>query len=194
MTESFVGGATAAPLSMRATAAFASAVVRAARQLFTDLERGHRIDAAVLRNVMEAAFGASDATGTWNWKTAYDVCEAATVLFLRRYGAAMLAKTASSAAMPLMLMGIISLCSTQTRRTDENESLRQFSTPIGLAFVASQAAAITAADVMPEPSAGIGLLAILAELAGASDASGVEILGKVLDHYSIEHIAVRAAA
>jgi hypothetical protein len=71
MTESLVGGATAAPLSMRATAVVASAIVRAARQLLTDLERSRRIDAIALRNAMEAAFGASDASGAWNWKTAY---------------------------------------------------------------------------------------------------------------------------
>jgi hypothetical protein len=191
MTEALVGGATAAPLSMRATAAFASAVVRAARQLFTDLERGQRIDATVLRNVMEAAFGASDATGGWKWKTAYDLCEAATVLFLRRYGAAKPAKTASSAAM--LQMRITSLF-TQTRGSEENESLQQFSTPMGTAFAASQAAAITAADVVLQPSAGIGLFAILAGLADASDAGSVEILDKVVDDYSIERIAVREAA
>ena len=133
MTESFAGGAAAAPLSMRATAVVASCVVRAARQLLTDLECSRRIDAAVLRGVMEAAFGASDATGAWNWKTAYDACEAATVLFLRRYGAAMRAKATSSAAMLPMLMRITSLLPTQTRRSEEGESLQQFSTPIGLA-------------------------------------------------------------
>jgi predicted RNA methylase len=168
MTESLAGGAAAAPLSMRATAVVASAVVRAARQLLTDLERSRRIDAAVLRGAMEAAFGASDATGAWNWKTAYDACEAATVLFLRRYGAAMRAKAASPAAMLPMLMRIATLLPTQTRRSLESESLQQFSTPIGLAFVASRAAAITPADVVLEPSAGTGLLAILAELDGAS--------------------------
>lgn len=168
MTESLVGGASAAPLSMRATAVVASAIVRVARQLLTDLERGRRIDAAVLRSAMEAAFGASDATGAWNWKTAYDACEAATVLFLRRYGAAMRAKAASPAAMLPMLMKIASLLPTHSRRSEESESLQQFSTPIGLAFVASVAAAITPVDVVLEPSAGTGLLAILAELAGAS--------------------------
>ncbi|MDP4360530.1 hypothetical protein QR510_28295, partial [Escherichia coli] len=75
----------------------------------TDLERSRRIDAAVLRGAMEAAFGASDATGVWNWKTAYDTCEAATVLFLRRHGAAMRAKAASPADMLSMLMRIASL-------------------------------------------------------------------------------------
>jgi predicted RNA methylase len=167
MTESPVDGA-AMPLPIRATAIVASAVIKAARQLLTDLERGRRVDAAVLRNAMEAAFAASDATGAWNWKTAYDACEAATVLFLRRYGAAMRAKAASPAAMLPMLLRIASLLPTQTRRSEESESLQQFSTPIGLAFVASIAAAITPADVVLEPSAGTGLLAIFAELAGAS--------------------------
>ena len=83
MTESLLGGTAAAPLSIRATALVASAVVRAARPLLTDLEPGRRIDAAGLRRAMEAAFNASDASGAWNWKTAYDACEAATVLFLR---------------------------------------------------------------------------------------------------------------
>ena len=168
MTESLVGGATAAPLSMRATAVVASAVIRAARQLLTDLERGRRIDATVLRGAMEAAFGAADATGAWNWKPAYDACEAAIVLFFRRYGAAMRAKATSASAMLPILTRITSLLPTQTRRSEDSESLQQFSTPIGLAFVASVAAAITPADVVLEPSAGTGLLAILAELAGAS--------------------------
>ena len=168
MTESLVGGATAAPLSMRATAVVASAVIRAARQLLTDLERGRCIDATVLRGAMEAAFGAADATGAWNWKPAYDACEAAIVLFLRRYGAAMRAKATSASALLPILTRITSLLPTQTRRSEDSESLQQFSTPIGLAFVASVAAAITPADVVLEPSAGTGLLAILAELAGAS--------------------------
>src|SRR6266481_611919 len=168
MTESLLGGTAAAPLSSRATAVLASAVVKAARQLLTDLERGRRIDAAGLRGAMEAAFGASDASGAWNWKTAYDACEAATVLFLRRHGTAMRAKATATAAMLPMLMRITSLLPTETHRSEESESLQQFSTPIELAFVASVAAALTPADVVMEPSAGTGLLAILADLAGAS--------------------------
>ncbi|HWX58833.1 strawberry notch-like NTP hydrolase domain-containing protein, partial [Bradyrhizobium sp.] len=165
MTQSLVGAA-AAPLSIHATAIVASAVMRAARQLLTDLERGRRIDAGVLRNAMQAAFGASDATSAWNWKTAYDTCEAATALFVRRCGAAMRAKATSPAAMLPMLMR--SLLPTHTRQSEESESPQQFSTAIGLAFVASPAAAITPPDIVLEPSAGTGLLAILAELAGAS--------------------------
>ena len=130
MTEPLASGATAAPLSIRATASLTSAVVRAARQLLTDLERGRRIDAAVLRGAMEAAFGASDATGAWNWKTAYDACEAATVLFLRKFGSAIRAKAGSPAAMLPMLAKIASCLPTHTRRSEESEVLQQFSTPI----------------------------------------------------------------
>jgi predicted RNA methylase len=168
MTESLAAGPLAASSSIRDAAVVASAAVRAARRLLSDLERGRRIDAAVLRSAMETAFGGSDASGAWTWKIAYDACEAATVMFLRRHGAAMCAKATSPAAMLPMLMKIMSLLPTQTRRSEESESFQQFSTPIGLAFVASIAAAITPADVVLEPSAGTGLLAILAELAGAS--------------------------
>jgi predicted RNA methylase len=168
MTESFLGAASGAQLSMRATAVLASAVVRAARHIVVDLERSRRIDATGLRDAMEAAFGTSDASGAWNWKTAYDACEAATVLFLRRYGSAMRAKAASPTAMLPMLTRLANLLPTHTRRSEESQSLQQFSTPVGLAFVANAAAAINPDDVVLEPSAGTGLLAIFAELAGTS--------------------------
>lgn len=168
MTESLAGGAAAAPLSMRAAASLTSAAVGAAQQLLTDLERGRRIDAAVLRSAMEAAFGASDAAGAWNWKTAYDVCEAATVLFLRKFGPAMRAKAGSMAAMLPMLARIASCLPTHTRRSEDSQALQQFSTPISLGLAACTAAGITPADRVLEPSAGTGLLAIFAELAGGS--------------------------
>jgi hypothetical protein len=85
MTESLAGSAAVAPLSMRAAASLSYAAVKAARQLLTDLERCRRIDTKILRSAMEAAFGASDAAGVGNWKTAYEACEAATVLFFRKF-------------------------------------------------------------------------------------------------------------
>lgn len=168
MTESLASGAAAAPLSMRAAATITSAAVTAARQLLTDLERGRRIDAAVLRGAMEAAFGASDAAGAWNWKTAYDTCEAATVLFLRKFGPAIRTKAGSTAAMLPMVARVASLLPTHTRRSEDSLALQQFSTPIPLGLAACTAAAITPADRVLEPSAGTGLLAVFAELAGGA--------------------------
>ena len=146
----------------------AAAIAAAARQFLPHLERGRRIDAAILRAAMESAFGSSDAEGAWDWKTAYDCCEAATVLFLRKFGPAMCAKAASPAAMLPMLAKIAGLLPTHTRRSEESEAFQQFSTPITLGLAASTAAAITPADLVLEPSAGTGLLAILAELAGGA--------------------------
>jgi hypothetical protein len=56
----------------------ATAILAAANLLLPQLERGQRIEAALLRGAMEAAFGASDASGAWDWKAAYEACEAAT--------------------------------------------------------------------------------------------------------------------
>jgi len=72
-----------------------AALVAAARLLLPDLERGRAIDAHTLRNAMSTAFGGSDAEGAWNWKTAYDACEAAQILFLRKFGLAMRKRAAS---------------------------------------------------------------------------------------------------
>jgi hypothetical protein len=146
----------------------AAAIAKAARRLLPDLERGRRIDAAMLRAAMERTFGGSDAEGAWTWKTAYDAREAATALFLRKFGPAMLARAASPAAMLRMLAKIAGLLPTHTRRSEQSQALQQFSTPITLGLAASTAAAITPADLVLEPSAGTRLLAILAELAGGA--------------------------
>jgi predicted RNA methylase len=157
-----------APLSLTADSETAARVVAAASLLLPHLERGQRIDAAMLRGVMETAFGASDATGAWDWKTAYEACEAATVLFLRKFGKALLRKAGSACEALPLLTRIAALLPTHTRRSEEAQSFQQFSTPIPLGLVAATAAAITPTDRVLEPSAGTGLLAILAEIAGGT--------------------------
>lgn len=143
-----------------------SVIIAAAEQLLPHLEHGRRIDAAILRAAMELAFGASDATGAWDWKTAYDACEVATVLFLRKYGKALFRKADSPDSRLSALDKIAGLLPTHTRRSAKSETFQQFSTPLPLGLAALTAAAITGADRVLEPSAGTGLLAILAEVAG----------------------------
>jgi predicted RNA methylase len=143
------------------------ALIGAATSLLAALERGRAVDAQTLRNAMSIAFGGSDAEGAWNWKTAYDACEAAQILFLRKFAPAMRKRAASRCAFLAMLKKLTALVPSHTRRSEESQSLQQFSTPIELGFVASVAAAITPDDLVLEPSAGTGLLAIHAELAGA---------------------------
>ncbi|MBM3639828.1 MAG: methylase, partial [Alphaproteobacteria bacterium] len=145
------------------------ALVMAAQTLVVRLAKGSSIDAPALRAAMEGAFGASDAQGAWCWKDAYEAVEAAQVLFLRRYGPAMATRAANDPARILsMLKKIGAMLPSETRRSEESHALQQFSTPLEFAYVASLAAAITPGDVVLEPSAGTGLLAINAEFAGAT--------------------------
>ena len=144
----------------------AAAIFHAARRLLPALERGQALDAAILRAAMEAAFGAADTAGAWVWKDAYEACEVAQVLFLRRHGPAMRARAGSPTGMLAMLARLAALAPTHTRRSEESAALQQFSTPIALGFAASTAAAITPGDLVLEPSAGTGLLAAFAALAG----------------------------
>lgn len=146
----------------------ASAIIAAAHQLLAMLERGQRIDNAGLRAAMETAFEGSDTSGVWNWKTAYEACECATVLFLRKYGRALFRKADTPAARLCALSKITGLLPTHTRRSEESQALQQFSTPVPLGLAAISAAEITPRDIVLEPSAGTGLLAILAEISGGS--------------------------
>ncbi|MEO6215194.1 MAG: strawberry notch-like NTP hydrolase domain-containing protein [Sphingomonas sp.] len=148
-----------------AIAGRADALYAAAISLLPHLERGTPIDAGLLRSAMETAFGGSDAEGAWDWKLAYDAGEAAQILFLRRYGTALRSKPPAIAL--AMIERIGALLPTHTRRSETSLALQQFSTPAGLAFVAVFAASIVPGDLVLEPSAGTGLLAIHAQNAGA---------------------------
>ena len=146
---------------------FAKSIVAAGRQLLPSLEAGRSVDAPALRAAMEEAFGASDAEGAWSWKDAYEATECAQVLFLLKYGVAMQRQSEDSNAFLSMLERLSGLVPSHTRRSEESQDLQQFSTPLPLAFVAAQAAAIGSSDLVLEPSAGTGLLASFARIAGA---------------------------
>ncbi len=144
----------------------AAAIIAVARALQSDLAQGFRIDALRLRLEMERAFGGSDATGAWDWKLAYEACEVALVLFLQKFGRALLSRAGSPAALLPILVKVSNLLPTQTRRSEEMERFQQFSTPLPMGLAALAAAQITRGDLVLEPSAGTGLLAIPAEIAG----------------------------
>ena len=156
----------AAPAAMPASPDASAALIAAAASLLDHLALGRAVDTPALRAAMSDAFGGSDAEGAWDWKTGYDACEAATVLFLRKFGPGMRGRAGSPAALLAMLAKVAALLPSHTRRSEESQALQQFSTPIALGFAAATAAAITPADLVLEPSAGTGLLAIFAELAG----------------------------
>lgn len=144
-----------------------SGLFHAATELARLLGQGRSFDRSALRSAMEAAFCASDVAGAWAWKDAYEAVEAAQVLFLRKFGRAMKSRTGFAMEMLDMLNRLGERLPSQTRRSEESNRFQQFSTPITLGLAAAEAAAITADDLVLEPSAGAGLLAIFAELTGA---------------------------
>ncbi|AWI91901.1 methylase (plasmid) [Methylobacterium sp. DM1] len=143
------------------------ALFRAGTCLADRLAQGRAVDTDALRAAMEEACGGPDADGLWLWKDAYEAGEIAQVLFLRRFWPAIRAKAATPAARLALIARITAMLPTQTRRSDESEAFQQFSTPLALGFVAALAAGLRPGERVLEPSAGTGLLAVHAELAGA---------------------------
>ena len=161
---------TAARLATPASRAIdtAEAILLAATQLLPFLEQGKPITTSALRLAMTDSFGGTDAQGFWIWKDAYEALEAAQILFLRRYGSAIVSRSSSPQATLAMMKRIADLVPSHTRRSDESQAMQQLSTPLPLAFVTVHAAAISSSDLVLEPSAGSGLLAVHAEIARAS--------------------------
>ena len=157
------------------TPAEADALFEAARTLLPVLAAGRPLDANALREAMTGAFGANDAGGAWVWKDAYEAAEAAVVLFLKRYGRAMRRRAGAGAEGPAAMLAMLEKLSTlepsHTKRSEDQVRLQQFSTPLGLSYAAVRAAALRAGDVVLEPSAGTGMLAVMAQCAlGREDA------------------------
>jgi hypothetical protein len=166
------GGTALVPMPVVAPASLpvpvsAAALMTAATAVAKRLAGGQALDAAALRAAMEAACGGSDAEGLWLWKDAYEAGEIAQVLFLRRFWPAIRVRAAMPAQRLAMLARIAGLLPTHTCRSEESEAMQQYSTPLPLAYVAGLAAAIGPGETVLEPSAGTGLLAVQAEMAGA---------------------------
>ena len=164
------------PAASPASPSAGDALFAAARTLLPVLEVGRPLDAETLRDAMTEAFGASDAEGGWVWKDAYEAAEAACVLFLQRYGRGMRRTCGAGADGPrrmlAMLEAVAALEPSHTKRSEEQVRLQQFSTPLPLAYAALQAAAVRPGDVVLEPSAGTGMLAVMAECALGDRATG----------------------
>ncbi|MFT6447523.1 MAG: tRNA G10 N-methylase Trm11, partial [Sulfitobacter pontiacus] len=115
---------------------------------------------SALARIMRETFHGSDAGGTWDWRMAYDLMQATAVQALLRgdnseddyYAAKLLA----------------SRLLTETRRSEQQIRLQQFSTPLPFAALTVRAAAIRKGETVLEPSAGTGAPAAFAARAGAT--------------------------
>ena len=110
-----------------------------------------------LARIMREIFGGSDAGGAWSWRMAYDLMQAAAVMQLVRGGA-----SDALAAARLLASRLL----TETRRSEQQIRLQQFSTPLPYAALVTHAGAILPGETVLEPSAGTGALAGFAVCAG----------------------------
>ncbi|ACG78592.1 probably methylase/helicase [Phenylobacterium zucineum HLK1] len=143
-------------------------LLAAARALAPHLARGRPLDRRLVSGALTTAFGATDAEGAWDWRDAYDAVEAAMVLQVRRVSAQVGRLEAAPAEATAVLDGVSALGLTQTRRSEEQLALDQFSTPAPLAGLVVLAAQVRPGDAVLEPSAGVGMLAAVAEACGGA--------------------------
>ena len=145
----------------------AANLLAAARALTPQLNRSRPLDRRLVANVMTTTFGRSDTEGAWLWRDAYDAIEAALVLQIRRLAPQIGRLEDAPAEIVALLANLADLGLTHSRRSEEQLALDQFSTPPQLGALAVLAAQVRPGDQVLEPSAGTGLLAILAEACGA---------------------------
>ena len=137
------------------------------------LGKGLKINTADLQVVANDAFGGTQAEGAYDVKSMTDAMELGVNKYLlshiRENEAEFNSKSAADAVDSIREINddILAKIPTQTKRSDEQISLQQFSTPPNIAYVAAWAANIDANDTALEPSAGIGGLATFAKAFGA---------------------------
>ena len=134
-------------------------LVSALEQIGTEVDN-QPLRSSALARIMRETFLGSDAGGAWDWRMAYDLMQAAAVqVLLRGTGAA-----SDIAAAKLLASRLL----TETRRSEQQNRLQQFSTPLPFAALVLRAAAIRKGETVLEPSAGTGALAAFAARASAT--------------------------
>ncbi len=124
----------------------------------TKLNENSTISATEVFKIADSVFGGSQAKGTYTVKDAYDSLELAVNLHILNDMDEVDIKS---------MQKLLDLLPTQNKRTSEMEQYQQFSTPPSIAYVAAWVANIDKTDIMLEPSAGIGGLALFAKKNGA---------------------------
>ncbi|MEW6385894.1 MAG: strawberry notch-like NTP hydrolase domain-containing protein [Thermodesulfobacteriota bacterium] len=117
----------------------------------------------------DRSYGGTQAEGKYTPKDAYDAMELGVNQYIQSKPEIFNPHADKPAKVIVKLEGLIARLPTQTRRTGESDEFQQFSTPPPLAYIVSWVANINQNDVVLEPSAGVGGLAVFAHNAGAKE-------------------------
>lgn len=122
-------------------------------------------DNPTLTKLADEHFAGTRAEGRYDAKDAYDALETAVNEYLAGNARSLMEAEPREALKTLR--GLMKRLPRQTDRTDEQKKLQQFSTPPTEAYIAARALAPTDADIVLEPSAGTGSLALWPKAVGA---------------------------
>lgn len=139
------------------------------------LSKDVSLDINALRDIATSIYGGTLAEGRFDSKDMTDALELAVNRYLLSEMQNKIAEfngnTAKSAEDGIVWMEeLLTRIPTQTKRTEEQLALQQFSTPPNIAYLANWLADIDSSDFVLEPSAGIGGLATFAKAFGATTA------------------------
>jgi hypothetical protein len=152
-------------------AARTNALVCNIHELITELEEriedGEPFDNPKLTRTAERVFGGSRAQGRFTPRDAYDAVEIAANSYLFEKHAEELMQMDVTEALASVLRPLMQRLPRQTDRTLEQTELQQFSTPPTLAYLAARLLNPKPDDIVLEPSAGTGSLAIWPRSIGA---------------------------
>jgi hypothetical protein len=140
-------------------------ILKVAAAIADRIVDGSTVDRSDLSALMTGAFGATDASGAWSMRDAYDAMEAAQTLAIWRIAGQSDGGNGACGIDEIDVM--LKRLPTQTYRSENQVALQQFSTPLSLAAIATAAARLRKDEVVLEPSAGTGMLASFAKLLGA---------------------------
>jgi hypothetical protein len=135
------------------------------QELVKRLSGGESLDNPKLTSLARQLFHGSRAKGSYHPRDAYDALETAVNKYLLQGPAKELMKTDARAFADLD--SLTARLPTQTDRTVEQTEFQQFSTPPALALLAARLLDLQPDDVVLEPSAGTGSLAIWPRALGA---------------------------
>src|SRR5262249_33855756 len=135
-------------------------------ELVDSLSAGEAFDNRRLTAAADRIFGGSRAKGTYSPRDAYDAMETAVNRLLLQERAEALLQMPVVEALA-SLRSLTAQLPRQNDRTTEQTEWQQFSTPPALAFLAAKFLAPQPSDIVLEPSAGTGSLAVWPRSIGA---------------------------
>ena len=183
--------AVVSPVAANSFADIAQRLVTVAEAILLHPEAGCAIDVRVLRLAMEQAFGASDAEGAWDWKLAYDACEAAQILFLRKYANAIFRKSASASDHLALIEKIAALMSTHIHLA-EGHMLKQVRA-MGVPRVELTGFNDLGVDRLKAIELISEIVSWKLRLFVPTGAGGPEVVGRLMERYPLVRVAERIA-